>query len=167
MAAKAQPSKVKVNLFPEGPITFTAPVEIPTASGDTLHVEFVFKHRTRKQLGELADARVARVRARFEAETAERKRRQEERAAAREAGEQVDDEPIFPEPTQNVDAAVQEVADSVEGLLEIAEGWNIDGFDFTPDNLQQLCNLHGAAANAISTAYREALANGRLGNSQR
>ncbi len=166
MAAKQQPSKVKIDLYPEGPITFTAPVEIPTAAGDTVHIEFVFKHRTRKQLGELVDARVARVRARFDAEDAERKRREAERAAARERGEEVDDEPAFP-PGKYLDDAVQEIADSVKGLLEIAEGWNIVGHEFNAENLQQLCDLHGAAANRISTAYREALANGRLGNSKR
>jgi len=166
MAAKQTPVKVKVDLFPTGPITFAAPVEIPTASGDTLHIEFVFRHRTRKQLGELADERVARVRVRFEAEAAERKRRDAEREAARARGDEVEDEPLFPT-GKYLDDAVQEIADSVEGLLEIAEGWNIDGFEFNAENLQQLCDMHGAAANRISTAYREALANGRLGNSKR
>lgn len=166
MATKQTPAKVKVDLFPAGPITFAAPVEIPTASGDTLHIEFLFRHRTRKQLGELADQRVARLKARFETEAAARKQRDAERDAARERGEEVEAEPIFPT-GKYLDDAVQEIADSVEGLLEIAEGWNIDGHEFNAENLQQLCDMHGAAANAISTAYRDALANGRLGNSKR
>lgn len=159
MAAKQQPAKVKVDLFPAGPITFTAPVEIPTASGDTLHVEFVFKHRTRKQLGELADARVAKLKERFDRVRAERAEREK-------SGEATADDDAFT-PGKYVEDAVQEIEDSVDGLLEIAEGWNIDGHEFNAENLQALCNLHGAAANRISTTYREALANGRLGNSQR
>lgn len=163
MATKQQPAKVKVDLFPAGPITFSAPVEIPTASGDTLHVEFVFRHRTRKQLGELADARVARLKERYDAQMAERERQRIERE---QRGEPPAEDDAFAPGKYLADAA-QEVEDSVEGLLEIAEGWNIDGFDFNAENLEALCNLHGAAANRISTAYREALANGRLGNSKR
>lgn len=159
MAAKQQPAKVKVDLFPAGPITFTAPVEIPTAGGDTLHIEFVFKHRTRKQLGELADARVARLKERFDRQRAE--------LAEREKNGEAPAEDAAFTPGKYLDDAVQEIEDSVEGLLEIAEGWNIDGAEFNAENLEALCNLHGAAANKISTAYREALANGRLGNSPR
>lgn len=166
MAAKAQPAKVKIDLYPAGPITFACPVEIPTATGESLHVEFTFRHRTRKQLAELAEERVARLRKRFEAMDAEKARRDAERAAAVERGEEPEPEPVFPT-GKYLEDAISEISDSVDGLLEIAEGWNIDGFDFSAENLQQLCNLHGAAANAISTAYREALANGRLGNSPR
>ena len=163
MAAKQQPAKVKVDLFPAGPITFTAPVEIPTASGDTLHVEFDYIHRTRKQLGELADARVARLKERYDAQMAERERQRLERERI---GEPPAEDDAFA-PGKYLGDAIQELEDSVEGLLEIATGWNIDGFDFNAENLEALCNLHGAAANRISTAYREALANGRLGNSKR
>lgn len=163
MAAKQQPAKVKIDLFPAGPITFTAPVEIPTAGGDTLHIEFVFKHRTRKQLGELADARVARLKERFDAQVAERERQRLDRERI---GEPPAEDDAFA-PGKYVADAAQELEDSVEGLLEIAEGWNIDGAEFNAENLQALCNLHGAAANRISTTYREALANGRLGNSPR
>lgn len=174
--AAAVSTKVKLDLYPTKPITFTAPVEIPTATGEVLIIEFVFKHRTKKQLGELAESRVNRARERFEAAQAEEaaakaKRdadKAERAAAAKAAGEEPEEEaPTFPATPKFVDAVIDEIAESVEGILEIAEGWNVEGYEFNATEIGQLCDLHGAAANRISETYRKALAEGRLGNSKR
>ena len=166
MATKSAPAKAKIDLYPTEPIKFWAPVEIPTAKGELLTISMRFLHRTREQQAKLAEERIDRARARFE-ETqkqaaAEKAARDAEAASAKEAG---DDAPaMFPETPKFVEQVQAEMEESVEGVLEIADDWNVDGFDFNAANLQQLFNLHGAAAGKISTTYRDALAQGRLGN---
>lgn len=169
--AKHQP-KVKVDLFPAGPITFWAPVAIPTSEGKELEISFLFRHRTRKEQARLAEERIDRARERFAAaqaaEASEKARQDAERKAAADAARERGEEPpsaaLFPSTPKLVEQVLEEMAESAEGILEIAEDWNVDGHPFNVENLTQLCDLHGAAANTISVAYRDALAKGRLGN---
>jgi nucleotide-binding universal stress UspA family protein len=167
--AKIQP-KVKIDLFPTEPITFWAPVAIPTSDGRELEISFLFRHRTRKEQAKLAEERIDRARERFNAaqaaEAAEKARMEAERKAAatlaKATGEDV--QVLFPSTPKLVEQVLDEMAESVEGICEIAEDWNVDGHPFAVEALTQLCDLHGAAANAISMAYRDALSKGRLGN---
>lgn len=177
--AAAATAKVKVDLNPTGPITFWWPVDIPTHERKTLTIEFLFKHRTKKQLAELQRERFNRARVKFDelqakakAErdkaAAERKAFEEARRAAEEAGEEPPEEEVkFPETPDFEQQAHDEIANCVEGLLELAEDWNIDGIEFNADNLALLCDKHGAAAESINQGYGEALSKGRLGNSKR
>lgn len=163
MSTKNPPAKAKIDLYPTEPIKFWAPVEIPTAKGELLTISMRFLHRTREQQAKLAEERIDRARARFEAAqklAAEKAARDAEAAQANGS-----DAPAqFPETPKFVEQVQAEMEESVEGVLEIADEWNVDGFEFSAKNVQQLFNLHGAAAGKINTTYRDALAQGRLGN---
>jgi len=166
MSTKAAPAKAKIDLYPTEPIKFWAPVEIPTAKGDLLIISMRFLHRTREEQAKLAEQRIDRARARFEESrkaAAEKAARDAEAVEAAKASG-VDVPAQFPETPKFVEQVQAEMEESVEGVLEIADEWNVDGFEFGAKNLQQLFNLHGAAAGKITTTYRDALAQGRLGN---
>ena len=166
MSTKNPPAKAKIDLYPTEPIKFWAPVEIPTAKGELLIISMRFLHRTREQQAKLAEQRIDRARARFEEaqkQAAEKAARDVEAVeAAKVSGAELPAQ--FPETPKFVEQVQAEMEESVEGVLEIADDWNVDGFEFSAAHLQQLLNLHGAAATKIATTYRDALAQGRLGN---
>lgn len=163
MSTKNPPAKAKIDLYPTEPIKFWAPVEIPTAKGELLIISMRFLHRTREEQAKLAEQRIDRARARFEDA---QKLAAEKAARDAEAAKAVDgDAPApFPETPKFVEQVQAEMEESVEGVMEIADDWNVDGFEFNTANLQQLFNLHNAAPGKINTTYRDALAQGRLGN---
>lgn len=154
--ANKQPPKAKIELFPSAPIKFWCPVTIPLADGRVLELSFLFKHRTRTELAKLGEERIDRARERFEAQKAKEE--------AEKASKPDSDAPAFPETPKFAEQVREDMANTVEGILEIAEDWNVDGHEFNAENLTQLCNLHGAAAETINVAYRDALSKGRLGN---
>ena len=167
MAKNAPQAKAKIDLYPTEPIKFWAPVTIPTAEGKSLEISFLFRHRTRKEQAKLAEDRIDRARAAFEeaqARDAADKAKREADAKMAAENDEAPPVPMFPPTPKLVDQVLDEMEQTVDGLMEIAEDWNIEGHAFTAEHLTQLCNLHGAAASAISTEYRDALAKGRLGN---
>lgn len=50
-----------------------------------------------------------------------------------------------------------------EYIVKILDGWGMDA-EFNVSNAQQLCDEYPGVAEAIFTAYREAIVEGRLGN---
>ena len=132
-------SKVKIVLEPKEPITFTGTVQVPTPDGSKLAIEWVFKHRTREQMGKWIDAQIA---------------------SAKEAAE---DKPE--EAAKTVAQLMHEqTAREVASVLDVAQGWNVDGLEFTAANIARLLNAYPGTANAVLDHYRVSVTQGRLGN---
>jgi len=135
-------NKVKIILDPEEPITFTASVPLPTFDGRKLEIEWTFKHRTREEMGKWIDAQIAAAKAAAE-------------ATQEGEGEQ----------TKSIEQLLREQTErETASILDVAVGWNVEGFDFNAENVAKLLNMYPGAANAVLEHYRVSLTQGRVGN---
>lgn len=128
--------RVKLDLNTSG-IVVQREVEIPRAQGEPLKITFDFKHRTRRAMNAFNGHYVETLR------DITRKRV--------EVGESVEWE------------GEQFIKLDVDSILEAATGWNAER-DFERDALDELLDAYPAAASAILSAYRVAIAEGRSGN---
>lgn len=151
-------AKIKLDLDPQGPITFDREVSIPTPSGKVLKVAFTFLHRTREQLAELSDQMVMAARERYE-----QSQREAEIEAVREAQAKADKVPYLPQFKPAVDQVEQGLREDVEAVMRAATGWNLD-YEFTAENLTKFFRLYLGAAAAITAEYNVSMTKGRLGN---
>lgn len=132
-------TKVRLNLDPKDPITFTGTVPIPTPDGKKLAIEWVFKHRTRAEMGEWIDDTIAKAKA--------------------------DAESTKDEKPKSVSQSLREQTErDVESVMDVAEGWGVEGLDFNEENLARFFDLYPGAANAVLEHYRISVTQGRLGN---
>ena len=122
------------------PKNFKSKVNVDLIEGGKGAIEISYIYRTRTQFGSLIDELFtdAGVKPRGQAE-------EEVRASMKEALEKTRDT-------------------NAEYIMKIADGWDIDGHDFTVRNVQQLCDELPGAALAIMDRYRSAITEGRLGN---
>lgn len=133
MAQDKKP-RLRVDLDPQGPLTFKRDVEIPTPDGASLTLPVVFKYRDREAVAALFDG----YRAEADAEAA------------------VPNRPV----AESVRAAIES---DVRTLRDLMDGWGLD-YPFDDDHLRKLCVRYAGAAFAIVTDYRVSLTAGRLGN---
>jgi hypothetical protein len=154
----ATKQKQKIDLDSVEEITFPVLVKIPTANGTALEITFTFAHYTREQLAEMGNARIAEARARYQ-QALDKKAE----ADSVSADEPADTKALPPAPDL-VQQVRDDLANDVAAVLEIARGWDVEGFEFNEANLTKLFNKYQPAPAAISEAYREAMAKGRLGN---
>lgn len=143
--AKAQ--KIVLGKRPE---SFEKEITFQMLDGSTGCMKVEFLYRTRKEYAEFTDALQAAVTARAEKESARFK-------AAADAGEPL---PEF----RQADLVAHQVNVNVDSILKSVKGWNLD-IPFDREAVEQLVDELPAAVAAIITAYREAITEGRLGNS--
>ena len=143
-------AKIKLNLDPDTPLTFEREVTIPTPSGKALKVVWTFKHRTTDELAALYQKWVDKARA------------EDEAAKARATASEGTSDPVpVPDLLDNVRATQRrDVAD----ILDIASGWNLDGYAFDETNVAKFVALYKAAGDVLREDYRVSMTEGRLGN---
>lgn len=154
-------AKIKLGARPKN---FKRVVSFPLLDGTTGAIECVFTYRTRTEFGRFLDEKIAAAQA--VADAAQSEAQQLATQAAAEAAEQ-------PAPDgANVKAKAYDFQEKLQSgttqttadyLADILEGWNLDE-PLNPANLGQLCDELPAAADAIMSAYRAAVTEGRLGN---
>jgi hypothetical protein len=156
---RANMAKVRLKLDPGEQITFKREVKIPTPDGKPLSVEFVFKHRTRDEMADLTERWIADGRANLlrvkDEEAAEQ--------AARETAEASGETYIEPIPDLKSRAA-EGIKRDVAVILECASDWNVEGYEFTAENIAKMIRMYNATASAVMNDYRTSIAEGRLGN---
>lgn len=133
-------AKIKLNLDPTDTPTYKREVSIPTPDGKPLKIEFEFLHRTREEMATLFDLYI--------------KREADRVAHGSPEGEQ----------RSLVDITREALARDVDTTLDVAVGWNVDGYEFGKESLMLLFARYPAAATAIATDYRVSHTEGRLGN---
>lgn len=151
-------AKIKLDLDPQGPITYDREVAIPTPSGKPLKVMFTFKHRTREEMAELRERYIAKARENYVQATAE----VEQEKVRREADEKAGRTYMPPEP-KLVEGVPEAIATDVAATMDIATDWNIDS-EFNATNLSKFFSLYTAAPKAIGDDYFVSMTEGRLGN---
>lgn len=135
-------AKPKIDLDDTGPITYARAIKIPTPSGVALDIKWTLKHRMRDEMAEL----MASYRQR----------------AADAKLEPVDDTPMTKEQAaKDARAAAESDADAI---MDVACGWDFEGFSFGKENLVKLCMRYPAAAGTILKDYSVSMYEGRLGN---
>lgn len=135
-------AKHKLDLDDTGPITFVRTIKIPTPSGTALDIKWTLKHRMRDEMAEL----MASYRQR----------------AADSKLDPVDDVPLTKEQAaQDARAAAESDADAI---MDVASGWDLEGFGFSKENLVKLCMRYTAAAGTVLKDYSVSMYEGRLGN---
>lgn len=139
-------AKIKLNLDPGQTLTFDREVTIPTPSGKGLKVVWTFKHRTTDELAALYQGWIDKARADSEAAK-----------AGDESAEGVD----VPDLVANVRATQER---DVSDILDIAAGWNVDGYEFNRANLAKFVALYKATGEVLREDYRVSMTEGRLGN---
>ncbi len=151
-------AKIKIDLDPEGPITFDREVSIPTPSGKPLKVTFTFRHRTREEMAEMTERYTEKARAQY-VEVQDEIRREK---AAREEAE-ARGETYLPPPRKLVEGVAEALRSDVEAVMDAATGWNLHQ-EFNEENLTKFFRLYSQAAVTIATDYRVSMNEGRLGN---
>lgn len=146
-------AKIKLDLDPAKDFTFPRSINIPNETGAKLAVTFDFLYRNREAFAELQDTFMARAE---EALAASDKIAQAQ-AEAREKGED------FVPPTIK-ELQAQALQRDVEAVMLCARGWNVDGVEFSADNVRRFLTRYPAAGLAIVNDYRTSLTEGRLGN---
>ncbi len=139
-------AKPKIDLDPVGPITFKRQIDIPTPSGKALQITWELKHRTRDEMAILGNSYAHKA--------------YEIRTAAAESKE--DDRPMDKEQALAQSAEVTNT--DVELILDVACGWDVDGYAFTRENIFKLCQLYPATAGTVLRHYNTSMHEGRLGN---
>ena len=127
-------TKIKLGNRPKN---FKRSVEFPLPEGGTGKIEMLFKYRTRPEFGALIDEIVSGA----------------------------EDIPVDEDTGRILQAAIisRSVESNAEYILKIAEGWNLDE-EFSAENIKQLAEELPGAVTAITSAYRDAIVDGRLGN---
>lgn len=120
------------------PKTFKRTISVDLLEGGKGAIEMLFKYRTKVEFGQFLDELLAK--------------------GGMQPAKRDDDEKL------SLLAAQQKTTETnADYIMAIAEGWNLD-FDFSRDNVMQLCDELPAAALAIMETYRLAINEGRLGN---
>jgi hypothetical protein len=130
------------------PKTFTVPVSIPLLDGTTGTMEVTYKYRTRSEFAAFVDTMV-----------------QAAKDAPQSASEAPANSPAAGAPVDVFSTATARLLDTNTGyLMKCMEGWNLDA-EFNHDNLRALCDQIPQAAAVLMDTYRDAVQEGRLGNS--
>jgi len=145
----AKVSKIVLGKRPEH---FTREVRFPMLDGSTGTMEVKFVYRSRKEFAALADEAQATVKATANAEIARLEKAVSDSATIADFSQ--------------ADLVARQAEFNVDYLMKIIAGWNLD-VPFDREALEELVDTLPAAVSAINTAYREALLEGRLGNSAR
>lgn len=132
-------AKIKLGQRPQN---FKRVVKFPMHDGTEGAIECIFKYRTRKEFGAFIDGIVDAA-----------------KLKAPEPGE--DGEVKF----SMADLMERTAGSNADYLLQVLDGWNVDGSELTLESLQQLADELPGAASAIMETYRAAVSEGRLGNS--
>ena len=140
--------KIVLDLDPQGPITFTRGVKIPTGDGKPLEIEFEFLFRDRVAMAELMQKWEDQVKATREAAKV---------AATQEL------QPA-PPPVDVVASTREGIASDVETLLDFICGWNVSNNPFNAESLAKFVRRYPGAPLALVRDYREGMTEGRLGN---
>ena len=142
-------AKAKVVLG-KRPEFFTKEITFPMLDGSTGCMEVKFIYRTRREHAEFVDGIQAAIEAKAKAESDRYK-------AAAEAGEEI--------PTvKQSDLVAYQVEANVDTIMKTVKGWNLD-IPFDREAVGQLVDELPAAVAAIIATYRDAITEGRLGNS--
>ena len=150
--------KLKIDLDPQGPLTFEREVPIPTPDGKTLKVTFTFNHRKREEMAALSDEYMRKAREQFQSLQEEAQREKASRDEAESRGE------VYMPPQKNtVDDVENAIRNDVETVMDCVTDWNLDA-EFNADNLAKFFRLYVGAGNAIASDYRKSMTEGRLGN---
>lgn len=146
-------AKIKLDLEPGKDFTFARPISIPNETGTKLVVTFDFLYRNREQMAELQDQFMAKAQEGFEMAQSIAKAQ----AEAAEKGETYT-------PPSIKDMQAQALARDLEAVMLCARGWNVDGMEWSADNVRRFLVRYPAAGLAIVNDYRTSLTEGRLGN---
>lgn len=129
-------AKIKLGNRPK---TFKFNVEVVLPEGGKGSVEMVYKYRTRTEFGVFLDELF--------------------KTAEMQVKDQSEDNVIV-----SIAEALAKTKDqNADYIMAIAEGWNLED-EFTHANVAQLCDELPGVAMAIINTYRQAVAEGRLGN---
>jgi hypothetical protein len=137
--------KIVLDLDPQGPITFTRGVKIPTGDGKPLEIEFEFLFRDSVEYGKLVDSWRGTNESRLVAVAADEALPVERRKSSADWAE----------------AAVQE---NTANLMDFLCGWNIKDFEFNAENLSKFVRRYPGAFLILLRDYRDGMTEGRLGN---
>ena len=121
------------------PKHFTRKITVPLPEGGDGSVEIRYLYRTRTEFGAFVDELLS--------------------AANVKPASQAEEDVAF-----SLKAALEATRDTnADYILKIADGWNLDE-EFSRESVVQLCDELPGAAMAIINTYRQAVAEGRLGN---
>lgn len=134
------------------PEVFSKEVSFLMLDGSEGCMKVDYTYRTRKEFAEFADAIQGRVKAEAEAQVERYKK-------ASETGE------ALPDVTQS-ELMQREAQFKADYIMDAVTGWNLD-IPFERAAVEQLVDELPAAATAIIGTYRDAITEGRLGNSAR
>ncbi len=151
-------SKVKIDLDPQGPVTFERKVPIPTPDGKKLEITFTFLHRTREEMAEFQDEFADKAREQLRKMQEQSLREKEALEKAQESGQV-----YLPEARPMKADVSQSIADDVAAVMRMATGWNADA-EWSEENLTKFFRRYAKAAAAIGNDYRVSMVEGRLGN---
>ncbi|MCA1857455.1 phage tail assembly chaperone [Massilia oculi] len=143
----AKANKIVLGKRPE---TFSKEVSFPMLDGSTGCIRIDYLYRTRKEHAAFIDSIQAGIEAKAKSES-------ERYKALADAGE---DLPML----KQSDVVSYQVEANVDTIMGAVKGWNLD-IPFDREAVEQLVDELPAAVAAILTAYREAITEGRLGNS--
>lgn len=142
--------KIVIDLDPQGPITFTRAIKIPTGDGKPLTIDFEFLFRDRVEMAELLQKWDAQI----------EKSREQVKAAVEL---QDDAQPAAERPDLKA-ATLEGIAADVETLLDFVTGWGISNAEFSRENLTKFVRKYPGAPITLVRDYREGMTQGRLGN---
>ena len=132
------------------PDTFSKEVTFPMLDGSSGCIKVDFQYRTRKEHAEFVDGIQAKIEAKASAEADRYKK-------LAEAGE---DLPAI----KQADLIKYQIEANVDTIMGSVKGWNLD-IPFDREAVEQLVDELPAAVTAIVGDYRQAIVEGRLGNS--
>lgn len=142
-------AQAKIDLDPQGPVTFKREVEIAAPSGKAIKVEFEFLHRNREEMALLQNGYSRRA--------------QEARdKAAERSDEKEEQKSLTDEEVRKLAADATKL--DVEAIMDVAVGWNLMGYIYNVENLSKFCNRYQTAGLTILSAYNRYMTEGRLGN---
>lgn len=118
-------------------------ITVPMPEGDTGTIEVLYRYRTRTEFGAFVDDF-------FKPDPAP--------PASTPTAESAEPEVFSAQAMQ-----AERIDSNARYLLATIEGWNLD-IDFSAASARQLCDENPAAAAALMDGYRDAVAEGRLGN---
>lgn len=143
--------KLVIDLDPQGPITFTRAIKIPTGDGKPLTVEFDFMFRDRVAMAELLQKWDAQV----------EKSREQVKAMV---DAQTINEPAVGQERPDLKAAtIEGIASDVDTMMDFIVGWQLSA-EFTRENLSKFITRYPGAPLTLVRDYREGMTQGRLGN---
>lgn len=123
------------------PKAFKRTITFPMLEGGECSIEMLYRYRTRKEFGAFVDTMAAAA----------------NQPAPRSGAE---DDVRFS--LEQIMAGGNDK--NAEYILQIADGWNVDGHAFNLASVEQLCDELPGAALRIMEEYRAAIVEGRLGN---